>query len=148
MRHSPFESKVDRSGGPDACHPWASYRMKSGYGQTWHRGKKVLAHRKAFFLAHGRWPEANACHSCDNPPCCNPAHLFEGSHGDNVADKVSKGRQHRPPVKTTDAQVRDIRANYALCRVTMATLAKRYGISPMQVCRIVNNTRRVQVSHS
>lgn len=51
------------------------------------------AHRFSFFLAHGRWPIPNANHHCDNPPCVNPAHLFEGTQRDNVKDMMSKRRQ-------------------------------------------------------
>ena len=56
----------------------------------------VYAHRFAMELELGRelFPDEFVCHSCDSPPCCNPTHLFLGTHGDNMADMVAKGR-HR-----------------------------------------------------
>lgn len=84
-----FNAKVDRSGGPDACHPWTGKPGRKGYGRIGH----ILAHRLAFFLAHGRWPEPCGLHSCDNPPCCNARHIFEGTQAQNIADKLAKGRQ-------------------------------------------------------
>jgi hypothetical protein len=85
-----FWSKVDRSGGPEACHPWMAACSSNGYGSFDHRG----AHRVALEIKLGRplAPGMFACHTCDNPPCCNPAHLFEGTHQANVDDRHSKGR--------------------------------------------------------
>ncbi|HLL92813.1 MAG TPA: HNH endonuclease [Solirubrobacteraceae bacterium] len=54
--------------------------------------RKEGMHRVAFFVAHGRWPEPDGCHTCDNPGCCNPDHVFEGTHLDNMADMRAKGR--------------------------------------------------------
>jgi hypothetical protein len=147
-----FRARVDSSGGPDACWPWTGSVAPNGYGQTWLQGKWRRAHRVAFFLANGRWPEPCCCHACDVKLCCNPAHLFEGTHQDNSDDKVSKGRQSRGFTHTrgercgmatlTDQQVRDIRANYALCRVSQSDLARSYGVRPSTVCRIVGGKRR------
>lgn len=92
---SRFWSKVNRSGGPDACWPWMGTRILSGYGQIWENGKHRPATHIALRLA-GRplAPGEQACHQCDNPPCVNPAHLFAGSRSDNVQDMVAKGRMN------------------------------------------------------
>ena len=87
-----FEALVDRSGGPDACHPWRGQIHKDGYGIIKYRNTQRLAHRAAFFLAHGRWPDPCCCHHCDNRPCCNATHLFEGTHADNNRDMFEKNR--------------------------------------------------------
>jgi hypothetical protein len=78
--------------GPDECWEWQAGRSK-GYGVIKWDGKQRKAHRISWMLAHGEMPELLVCHHCDNPPCVNPAHLFLGTHRDNVMDKVSKGRQ-------------------------------------------------------
>lgn len=85
-----FWSKVDRCA-PDECWPW-KYGSTGMYGHFKAGGRSVGSHRLAYFLHHGNWPTMLICHRCDNPPCCNPAHLFEGTSKDNSADCVAKGR--------------------------------------------------------
>lgn len=88
-----FWSKVDKSGGPDACWPWtARVFQDSGYGQFTLNGGPVGAHRIACASKHGDISGLMALHSCDNPPCCNPDHIFPGTNLDNMADCASKGR--------------------------------------------------------
>ncbi len=95
-----FWAKV-RRGAPNECWPWTGRRDPKGYGRC---GRHDLAHREAFRLANGRPASMNVCHSCDNPPCCNPAHLWEGSQLENVRDMVSKGRRGEiRPAKGTAA---------------------------------------------
>ena len=91
-----FWSKVDQSGGPDACWNWTD-RCIRGYGHLQlGRGTKIRAHRFSWELHFGSIPEGLfVCHTCDNPSCCNPSHLFLGTVQDNTADMVEKGRQAR-----------------------------------------------------
>lgn len=121
-------------GAPDACWEWTGQRNGNGYGiVTILHSTRLRAHRVAWELANNRSAEGyEVCHSCDNPPCCNPAHLFLGTHQDNVADMVKKGRQQRGERNgsaiLTSAQVDEIRAELAagtICRV----LAARYGVT-------------------
>lgn len=86
-----FWSKVDKSAGPDACWPWTGAKQAPGYGKLRVSGRSIFAHRIAVFLTNGAWP-AVTLHTCDNPPCCNPAHLRAGTHRDNVRDCRAKGR--------------------------------------------------------
>lgn len=90
-----FWAKVDRSGGPDACWPWTACVGPHGYGLFQSRSRTTSrAHRVAYAMTHGNFDaRLFVCHRCDNPPCCNPAHLWLGTTADNVADMVAKGRQ-------------------------------------------------------
>lgn len=88
------------------CVEWSGC-MTKGYGQIFlKRGNSrspksqvrvpIYAHRAAFYLNTGTDPDGAAvCHSCDNPRCVNPDHLWIGSQADNIADMLSKGRQHK-----------------------------------------------------
>lgn len=84
---------------PDDCWEWMAHTQHGGYGVFWtgaERGIKTTAHRFAFELHTGSpAPDGiHVCHSCDNPPCCNPAHLFLGTPSDNMRDMVKKGRDN------------------------------------------------------
>lgn len=96
-RRARFEAKVDRSAGPEACHPWQGAPGPSGYGLVQgaddYRGFSFLAHRVAWAIEHEQEPGAAVIrHSCDNPPCCNARHLLDGTQKDNAADMVARGR--------------------------------------------------------
>lgn len=86
--------KVDKSGGPDACWLWTARRGPDGYGQIKVDGQGRQAHRVVMELTLGEAVPKHlyVCHRCDNPPCCNPAHLFVGTPSDNQRDSVAKGR--------------------------------------------------------
>jgi hypothetical protein len=93
-----FWSHVDQTPGqgPEGhCSSWRGSRSKTGYGQFGLRGKVERAHRVAYLIANGRWPMPCALHACDFPPCCETAHIFEGTQADNIADRSSKGRTAR-----------------------------------------------------
>lgn len=139
-----FWSKVDRSGGDDACWPFAGYRMPDGYGRVDWRGKLELAHRVAWSLANGQpLPEDDVLHECDNPPCCNPSHLFLGSHEINMADMVVKGRSSRKlgerngRAELSEDDVRAIRERYASGNVSQTALSTAYGVDQTTISKIV-----------
>jgi hypothetical protein len=145
---------VDKSGGPDACWPFTGSRGTHGYGQIYVRAKKkgnrlARSNRVAYAAVYGPIPAGLiVCHRCDNPPCCNPAHLFLGDDGDNARDRVAKGRhggprlEHRlrgealPGTKLTDALVRAIRARRAEGE-TYKAIANALGLKKGAVGHVV-----------
>lgn len=86
-----------RKGEPDECWEWQSRSKAHGYGMIRFDRKYLGAHRVSLFLETGSWPPSDrpfVLHSCDNPLCCNPAHLRFGTHDENMADMATRGR-HR-----------------------------------------------------
>jgi hypothetical protein len=140
----------------DACWLWRGDALKEkGYGRMRVRGHTIPAHRISFALANGVLPAGMlVCHHCDNPLCVNPAHLYAGTHQDNVRDMWARGRalaQTRPErlargerharCKLSDEAVREIRE---LRSAGMSTkdLARRYGIREDSLRRILRGSRR------
>ena len=113
-----FWSKVDICG-EDECWPWIA-STRRGYGQFWLHNTQLPAHRVAWEIGMGDPGGFLVCHHCDNPLCCNPAHLFLGTPLDNTQDMLGKGRgalqhgEHNPQSKLTEEDVHEIRR---LCQV-------------------------------
>lgn len=79
--------------GEQECWEWNGFKNTLGYGRAWWRGTLYLAHRLAWIEANGPIPaDMKVLHRCDNPPCCNPTHLFLGTDADNARDRDRKGR--------------------------------------------------------
>lgn len=140
-----FESKImpiTETG----CWIWTGSLNKTGYGQFGVGGKAVLAHRMSYELFKGPIPKGmHILHSCDNPSCVNPDHLFLGTHQDNMDDKVAKNRQAKPQgnlngrAKLTEQQVKEIREKYVPRKYSSYSLAKEYGVSQYNICAIISN---------
>ena len=115
------------------CWPWRATRLPTGYGQF----DKEGAHRVAYRLTHGEIPEgAHICHTCDNPPCVNPAHLYAGSSQTNQADMVGRGRSNYGErhwnAHLSAEQIAAIRADSRISRL----IAEEYGVSASHIRRI------------
>ena len=140
-----FWSKVDSSGGPDACWPWTGYAEK-GYGLFFWQGRKVGSHELAvtFTTGEARHPDLETCHSCDNPICCNPAHLRFDTRQGNVDDMTGRGRQARGSAnghaKLTEADVLTMRRR-ADAGATGKALSAEYGVSQALVTEILRGNR-------
>lgn len=125
---------------PSGCWEWVGYRKPSGYGKfSLHRLGTHAAHRLAYEVFCGPIPEGlSVCHHCDNPPCCNPAHLFVGTNGDNIRDRNRKGRN--PVAKLSDAQRESIRREYVprSADFGIPALARKYGVGFGTIHRTLN----------
>lgn len=101
--HEKFWAAVDRSAGADGCWPWGGFKDRRGYGRLSRHGRMLNAHRLAWSLANG---DADipaglvVMHMCDNPQCCNPAHLRLGTYSENTRDMHAKGRSKGPRGET------------------------------------------------
>jgi hypothetical protein len=134
-----FWSKVDKSG---ECWVWTSATNARGYG-AFASATGTLAHRYSYEIAHGVGSAAGrlVCHSCDNPPCVNPAHLFLGTHQENFDDMATKGRaaptpglrgSHHPQARLSESDVLSIRARIDMGDSTR-TVAGEFGVSQSTV---------------
>lgn len=163
-----FWAKVNKTPGqgPNGdCWEWVGARFKRGYGAKRVKGKVRQTHRIAYFLQHGIDPYPLLVrHSCDNPPCCNGAHLLRGMPIDNTNDRTQRGRSARGDAngsrlyperlargadhpslarvsKITPDQVCEIRSIYAIGGTSQAEIAKVFGLCQTQIGRIVRRTR-------
>lgn len=132
-----FWSLVQVSG-EDDCHPWNGPRRDQGYGIYACAHKNFASHRVAYELANGPiTDDMDVCHSCDNPPCCNPRHLWLGvADVDNQADKVFKERQARGETqgsaKLTENDVKIILASSE----SGAILARQFNVTRVTISSI------------
>lgn len=136
-----FWARVDRGAGPRACWPWRYGKDDDGYGVIMFAGRQRRAHRVAFFLANGHWPEPCCLHTCDTPACCNPAHLVEGTNLENIQDRDRKGHTARGEqsgmAKLTTEQVIEIRKRRAHEGISPSALAAHYGVSEALIYAVV-----------
>ena len=160
---SRFWGKVDKSTHPKSCWVWTGC-TRGGYGRFRVSGRHESAHRFSFEIHNGPIPEGQlVCHRCDNPPCCNPAHLFLGTYKDNNVDRENKGRGNRPvgdlhpshlrpetrprgeahsSAKLTDAQVVEIRQLGAEGVLLHREIAARFGVSRANISYIIRGVTR------
>jgi len=143
MSEERFWNNVDKKENNE-CWEWKLSCRADGYGQVNIKGKKYRAHRLAFELFHKR-PITEGMiilHSCDTPKCCNPIHLSEGTHQENMDDMNLKNRRARGEnhghSKITEAQVLEIRDKYSKGTHTQEELATEYNISHSTISLIIN----------
>lgn len=147
---SDFWKRVNRKSRQE-CWPWTGATnngKKNGYGIVWMNGAKHRTHRYAFEISNRPLTEGEfACHSCDNPICCNPAHIFAGTPQENRLDCASKGRtnsekgEDRYNATLTEENVLTIRKIYVPRRVGIDTLARQFGVSRSMIFAIIQRKR-------
>lgn len=145
---APLATRLKRRLRPAAggCLEWQGQRLRSGHGRIWSRGeqRQVLTHRAAWEAANGPIPDGMfVLHRCDNPPCCNPGHLFLGTQADNMADMAQKGRRRgrltgevNPKARLSAANVAEIR-RLSSAGVVQREIAARFAVDRSTVGRIV-----------
>ena len=134
-----FWSKVDIKG-DNECWEWIRFKDKAGYGQFGYQKKVYYAHRFSYELTFGQIANGLCvCHSCDNPSCCNPKHLWLGTDRDNQKDRHSKGRTVKGETHGNsllkDKDVYLIKYSNIPAKI----LAKKFQISPYVVWSIRRN---------
>lgn len=119
--------------GPDECWEWTRLRSPKGYGRLMHDRRAYRAHRVAWVVANGRdVPDGQVVrHTCDNPPCCNPAHLVLGTHVQNMNDRDERDRgpqgERSGHARLTREQVVEIRSRRSTGEI-LRVLAADYGV--------------------
>lgn len=130
-----YEHKVDRSGGPDACHPWTGGTDK-GYARFWAgdrtaggKAKMIRAHNWAYKRFVGPLADGEVVrHLCHNKVCQNRTHWAKGTPKDNYDDEIRAGKKN-PAQKLSNEQVSAVRSVYKAGGVTQKDLAKLYGVT-------------------
>jgi hypothetical protein len=130
----------------DNCWEWIGARNKLGYGSFGIDGKTQLAHRISYRINKGQIPIGMCVlHRCDNPPCCNPDHLWIGTDFDNSADMILKGRDKKASPehnggggKLNSYKIIEIRKAYAAGGTTKEKLAAQFHVSGVMISRIVH----------
>jgi hypothetical protein len=152
-----FEAKVDRSGGPDACHLWQLSTDSGGYAMVYFGGELVRGHKVAWELVNGPVPPGveldHECHNravvarecrsgpCPHRRCCNERHIKPKTRKQHAQDTPwshphPRGETH-PKARLTEQQVREIRALQA-AGVYQRVIAEQYGMSRPQIAAITS----------
>lgn len=117
------------------CWDWTGIINRGGYAMLYGDGKLRSAHRVSYELHKGAVAGSKVCHTCDNPVCTNPDHLFLGTQSDNIIDSTRKG--HNVLAKLNPGKVLEIREHISK-KVPTKTIASKYGINRQTVADIKN----------
>ncbi len=138
-----FWEKVDIKGEDDCCE-WQAALNHYGYGRFRWKYSHRPSHRVAYALINDREDILEEAvdgelvlHTCDNPKCCNPNHLYLGTYRDNNRDTNERGRANNP-FSLSDREVKEIREKYIPTIVTVPLLALEYGVSKTTIRRVLD----------
>lgn len=128
------------------CWVWRGTKSSRGYGLVSVRGELMRAHRVSYVMAYGSISvDKLACHTCDNPACVNPLHIYEGTDKDNVADCIARGRRsghhHGNGKKLSALQVETARRRYADRSANQLDLAREYGVARSTMQRVLRGQK-------
>lgn len=137
-----FWKRIQKSPG---CWRWIGSKWNNGYGRMMVGKRRRKAHRMSFLIHNGFLPpDLLVCHTCDNPECCNPAHLFLGKPLDNSRDAVSKLRhafgERNGLAKLTEDEVKAIRLTELNRKhTTCSDLADKFNVSLSTIYHVRSN---------
>ncbi len=147
-------NKTPGQGPKGDCWEWIPSSHRKDYGRLLFRSRQpgqrtIIVTRIAYFLVTGKWPLLFMLHRCDNPPCVNPDHLFEGTQKANIQDALEKGRMltgsDNPAARLTEAVVREMRTLYAGGQFSHQKLADLYGVAKSTVRRTVTRKTWIHI---
>ncbi len=120
----------------NGCHEYTWGCNDEGYGNFWDEGTCKKAHRFAYEAYYGPIPKnLLVLHTCDNPPCCNPVHLYLGTDADNTRDKILRGRmadtngEQNPAATITEELVLEILAHCRYTNLSHDYIAEEFNIT-------------------
>ena len=133
-----YSEKCDVSG----CWNWKMAKNSRGYAEISHNAKKERANRISYQAFKGEVPShLFICHTCDNPACVNPDHLYIGTHQNNVDDKLKRNKQPRGEeiklAKLTEKDILKIRELWEKRYMSQQKIADQFGVIQTTISRIV-----------
>jgi len=142
MTEQEFLKKIKTSEG---CSFWEGAKGgRCQHGQVVYKGKLYYAHRLSYTLTVGEIPEGKeVLHTCDNPSCIKPEHLYLGDQKDNVRDVIERG--HFGTSKLSKEDVIDVLKSHYNNQETGASIARRYKVSQTAICEIVKGRHYLDI---
>lgn len=138
-----FQSRIKKT---DGCWEWQGNKDSCGYGVIKFHQRALKTHRVAYELATGNSPVGMCVlHTCDNPACVNPEHLYLGTPSDNAKDRSMRGRsgdirgEKNGRAKLNETQVKKIRELFKEGNISKMKLGRMFGVTDVQIGLIVRN---------
>jgi len=132
------------------CRVWLGYVWPNGYGEVWWQEQRYPVHRAVWELIHGNPGALDVLHTCDNKPCCEPAHLFLGTKLDNNKDRDAKGRtahgEQQGGHKLAEVQVAEIKRLLVAGEQTQKQIACAYRVDSRTISAIARGRTWKHVS--
>lgn len=133
-RGTPFWQRMEIM--ESGCWEWRGAKTSDGYGALKVDGQHVYAHRRAYALAHGPIPHRMLVkHSCDNPPCCNPAHLSAGTKSENALEAFDRGLA-RGRIASCPRRIVEMRTAH-MCGLKWSEIGPLFGLTPAWASELV-----------